>query len=255
MRYPRKDFVTPDSIHGLELARCAVCSPRTPTPGRVAPHRAPAQRRAAPIAATKPVAVDSGARRIFHVTHHQNLPGILAAGRVLSDAAGAAPVVDISSPDNRVLRRELSAGPAPVAAFVPFYLAPDALQWETVRRGELDYRLADSVRTTPPSEFVMLVSSARAGGDDALVADGDAADPSTRFSSRAELGGRMPRRLYDEEDALRSGEFLVPHEFPFAAVTLIGVANDKVRSEVRAILGRHGFAQKVSVYPPWFQRP
>lgn len=202
-----------------------------------------------------PVAVDSGARRIFHVTHQRNLPGILGAGRVLSDAAGARPVVDISAPDNRELRRELSAGPTSVAAYVPFYLAPDALQWEAVRRGEPDHRLADTVRTTPPSEFVMLVSSARAGGDDALVADGDAADATTRFSSRAELGGRMPRRLYDDEDALRSAEFLVPGEFPFTAVTLIGVANDKVRSEVRTLLGEHGFAQKVSVYPPWFQRP
>lgn len=247
--------MTPECIHGLELARCDICSPRTLPPARVAPRRAPPGRRAAPIDTTKPVTVDHGARRIFHLTHHRNLPGILEAGRVLSDAAGAAPVVDISTPDNRELRRELSAGPAPVAGFVPFYLAPDAIQWETMRRGQRDHRLADSVRTTPASEFVMLVSTLRAGGADALIADGDAADVATRFSSQAEAAGRMPRRFYDEEDALRSAEFLVPHEFPFTAVTLIGVANDKVRSEVRALLAEHGFAQKVSVYPPWFQRP
>ena len=36
-------------------------------------------------------------------------------------------------------------------------------------------------------------------------------------------------------------------------ISLIGVANDKVRQIVRAILSPSGFATKVAVYPPWFQ--
>ncbi len=255
LRASREDTVTTECIHGLETARCDLCSPRTPPPAAVKPARAPAQRKAAPISTTRPVTVDAGARRIFHVTHRRNLAGILSKGRILSDAAGADPVVDISASDHRELRREASAGSAPVAAFVPFFLAPNAILWDGLRGGEADHRLAETARSTPASEFVMLVSSARAGGKSAVVADGEAVDPTTRFSSLAELHGRMPRRLYDEEDALRSAEFLVPGEFPFDAVTLVGVANDKVRSEVRALLGEHGFAQKVSVYPPWFQRP
>lgn len=247
--------MTTECIHGLDTARCDLCSPRTPPPAApVRSRRAPAQRKAAPISRTKPVAVDSGARRIFHVTHRRNLAGILAAGSLLSEAAGAAPLVDISAEDNRELRREASTGRGPVAAFVPFFLAPNAIQWEGVCGGEPDHRLAERPRFPPASEFVMLVSTVLAGGKDALVADGDAADPATRFSSLAELRGRMPRALGDEEDVLRSAEFLVPGELPFSAVTLLGVANDKVRAEVRTLLAEHGFAQKVSVYPPWFQR-
>lgn len=251
--------VTTECIHGLDIARCDVCSPRIPPPEARAlkPPRAPARRsdarRSAPISSTKPVAVDTGARRIFHITHRRNLAGILAAGSVLSDAAGAAPAVDISAADNRELRREVLAGAEPVSAHVPFFLAPNAILWDGMRSGEADYRLVDGVRGTPASDFVMLVSTVRAAGDGAVVADGDAADPATRFSSLADLGGRMPRRLHDEEDALRSAEFLVPGEFPFAAMTLVGVANDRVRTEVRSLLEAHGFAQKVSVYPPWFQ--
>lgn len=252
----REDLVTTECIHGLDIARCDVCSPRTPPPDvRAAkPPRSPAPRRSAPIATTKPATVDAGARRIFHITHRRNLAGILAAGRVLSDAAGATPVVDISAVDNRELRREVLVGVEPVAAHVPFFLVPNAILWDGMRNGEADYRLTDGVRSTPASDFVMLVSTARAAGESAIVADGDVADPTTRFSSLAELDGRMPRRLHDEEDALRSAEFLVLGEFPFAAVTLVGVANDKVRTEVRALLEEHGFVQKVSVYPPWFQR-
>lgn len=256
---PWKGHMT-ECIHGLEIERCDACSPRERPAGdrplsaaRVT--RARPARKTTPIASTKPVAVDPGTRRIFHLTHVRNLPLILEAGRVLSDAAGAVPAVDISTSDNRELRREVAVGSVTVASFVPFFLVPDANLWEGIRLGEPDYRLDDAVRRTPAADFVLLVSTAGAGGDNSVIADGDAADPATRFSPLSELGGRMPRRLYDEEDALRVAEFLVPEQFEFSAVTLVGVANDKVRATVREQLTAHGYAQKVSVYPPWFQRP
>jgi ssDNA thymidine ADP-ribosyltransferase, DarT len=174
---------------------------------------------------------------------------------VLAEGAGAAPEVDISAVDNRELRREVRAGEGAeaVAGFVPFFLVPNALLWERMRDSEADYRLAEAAHSIPAADFVVLVSTVRAAGDGAVLADGDAADPATRFSLIAESAGRMPRRLYDEEDAMREAEFLVPREFPVSAVTLVGVANDKVRGQVRELLTSHGFSQKVSVYPPWFQ--
>lgn len=249
-----------ECIHGLEMDRCDICAPRdqdraartsqSPKPARARPTR-----KSAPIASSAPVAVDPGARRIFHLTHVLNLPGILAHGRVLADAAGAKPVVDISASDNRELRREVTIGSATVSSFVPFFLVPDARLWEGIRAGEADYRLDDAIRSTPASDFVLLVSTAGAVGQDSVIADGDAADPTTRFVPLSELHGRMPRRLYDEEDALRVAEFLVSDHVEFSDVNLVGVANDKVRAAVREQLGEYGFTQKVSVYPPWFQRP
>ncbi len=174
---------------------------------------------------------------------------------MLSEAAGATPVVDISAPDNRELRREVTIGAAAVSSFVPFFLVPDARLWEGIRAGESDYRLDDAVRRSPASDFVLLVSTAGAVGSGSVIADGDAADPTTRFVPLSELDGRMPRRLYDEEDALRVAEFLVPDHVEFSDVNLVGVANDKVRAVVREQLASRGFVQKVSVYPPWFQRP
>ncbi len=164
--------------------------------------------------------------------------------------------MDISSADNRELRREVRAGSeraAPVSAFVPFFLVPNASLWERIRDSESDLRLAETVHTMPAADFVILVSTVRAAGESAVVADGDAADPATRFSELAESGGRMPRRLHEEEHVVFDAEFLVPESFAFDAVTLVGVANDKVRSDVRALLNEHGYTQKVSVYPPWFQ--
>lgn len=249
-----------ECIHGLEAGRCDVCAPRkSAAPGSTAstvkPVRARPKRTARAGGSTKPVAVDPGTRRIFHITHEKNLEGILSEKQILSDAAGAQPMLDISSDDNRELRRELSAGPATVAAYVPFFLSTDAILWEELRSGSANYRLSEDSQNIPASEFVILVGSVRAAGADAVIADGDAADPATEFSSPDLLGGRMPRRFFEEEDSLRSAEFLVLNAFPIESVSLISVANDKVRARVRELVGAHGFAHKISVYPPWFQRP
>ena len=53
----------------------------------------------------------------------------------------------------------------------------------------------------------------------------------------------------------RDAEFLVKGTFPFELVSLIGVAHAKSRDVVKAILSTSGYSTKVSVYPPWFQRP
>ncbi|MEO7349799.1 MAG: DarT ssDNA thymidine ADP-ribosyltransferase family protein [Terrimesophilobacter sp.] len=217
------------------------------------PTRARPQRSTRVSSSTKEVAVDTGTRRIFHLTHVKNLEAILTQKQILSDAAGANPLIDISSPDNRELRRELKAGAASVASYVPFFLAPDALLWEGMRSGVANYRLANNAERIPASEFVMLVGSVSGAGSDSMITDGDAADPATQFSSPDQLGGRMPRRFFEEEDSIRSAEFLVPGAFPLTSITLIGVANDKVRAQVRAMVSAHGFTHKVSVYPPWFQ--
>lgn len=248
-----------ECIHGLDTERCDACAPRKrPDPNATAPAkpvRARAPRSSRSSGSAKQVKVDPGTRRIFHLTHVKNLDGILSEGKILSDGAGATPVVDISSADNRQLRREVSAGDTSVATFVPFFLAADAILWEDLRGGVADYRLSDEAHNIPSSEFVLLVGSVQGAGGDAVITDGDAADSVTEFSSPEKLGGRMPRRFFEEEDSIRSAEFLVPHAFPFSSVTLVGVANDKVRSQVRELMAAHGFTQKVSVYPPWFQRP
>lgn len=186
------------------------------------------------------------------MTHIRNLPGILDSGRILSDLSGAHPTIDISAPDNRERRRDAVIGSARVASFVPFFLAADALLWESILAGSADSRLHAVVRTTPAADFVMLVSTIAAGGSSAIMADGDATDPRTVFSSPADLG-RMPRRTLDDDNGMRVAEYLVPDELAFSSVSLIGVANEKVRSSVREQLAAHALSQKVSVYPPWFQ--
>jgi hypothetical protein len=282
----RKVFALSDEcIHGLADGLCASCFPKAaPEPStatRVAKPRAsrareaasPTALRSAPVATAPSVKAvrfstasggNVGEQRIYHVTHITNLPGILASGALLADASEARDadaVLDITSTGYRETRRSTVVTAAEpersVAEYVPFFLSPDSLLWDSIRSREADPRLAPTADDWAAFDFVVLVSTVGKASETAgsVVADGDAAGPLTRFGVNAESRERMLRTLRADKDsdAILAAEFLVEESFPFELVTLIGVANDKVRDSVKEILSASGFRPKVAVYPPWFQ--
>ena len=264
--------MTDDCIHGLVAELCDQCTPKavpvvSGTPSSSAsrsrsPRRKPSTRRA-PLLSEKATIVDHGTKRIFHVTHLRNLPGILASGCIYADASGAEPVIDLSSAETRALRRAaaVSSGES-VASFVPFFLVPHAEVWAGVLTGTADERLAPAVRALPVAEFVMLVSTmgqisqvghtgqGEFAADGVVLADDDAAAAVTRFTAVEGENLRLPR--LDEGRELVA-ELLVQDSFPMGSVALVGVANDKVRGQVRELLRASEFSPKIAVYPPWFQ--
>lgn len=249
-----------DCIHGLEAALCDQCTPKAApvasavtAPAKVTRTRAvrrPAARKS-PMISESAAVVDPGTKRIFHLTHLRNLPGILSAGELRADTHGAEPEVDLSSPDNRARRREalLEAGGV-VASYVPFFLTPLADVWALRLDKAEDDRLASATLSLSASEFVMLVSTVGRVGKGVVLATGDAAAPSTRFVPLSGDPVTVPR-LDDEQEP--QAELLVPESLSLNAVTLIGVANDLARGQVREALRSSGFSPKIAVYPPWFQ--
>jgi hypothetical protein len=279
--------VNEECIHGLDGELCALCFPpaapvastvpvaRAPRASRARTAEAPTALRtvAAPIttgtAKTKRHDDNVGEQRIYHLTHIRNLPGILAADRLLADASDAwetRPVVDISSPANRDARRQTpinGAADRAVADHVPFFLSPNALVWENIRAQSLDPRLSEAAHEAAAFDFVILVSTvkkvldAQAADADATpfaVTDGDAAFTTTRFGSTPDAADTLLRTLRAnlDSDSILKAELLVPGEFPFGLITLIGVANDRVRDAVKPLLAAASHKPKVAVYPPWF---
>ncbi len=280
-----------ECIHGLDNGLCAVCFPKaapevaavassgSPRAGRARSAARATPRRTALLAAarssrgpTKHAVDDVGEQRIYHVTHIRNLSDILTTGSLLADASdawGTRPTVDISSVRNREARRiapVAGEGGRSVASFVPFFLSPNASVWESIRSRADDPRLALGAHGSAASDFVILVSTvkkvidAHAGDKElrpasAVVADGDAAAEPTRFGAAPEASERMLRKLRADQDseAILEAEFLVREAFPFELVTLVGVANDRVRDSVKDILKSSAYLSKVAVYPPWFQ--
>ncbi|TXN31961.1 DUF4433 domain-containing protein [Lacisediminihabitans profunda] len=263
-----------ECIHGLDAGLCDQCYPkpapevevvvstgtRTPTRPKLSSRAAPRRTLTPRRLSTTPLD-DVGEQRIYHVTHMNNLGGILGSGILsdLSEAWESRPVVDISSADARESRRSTlvagSEGPS-VAHYVPFVLSPNASIWQSIRTGVADPRLSAEIAHTAPSDFVLLVTTVKKIVDseaESAVTDGDAAHVLTRFGSTPEAAERMLRRLRADEDSILHAEYLVRDTVPFELVTLIGVANDKARDAVKAILKASPTKPKVAVYPPWFQ--
>ena len=203
------------------------------------------------------------------------------------------PAVDISSAETRESRRAIlvsGQGSLSVAKYVPFFLSPDASVWDSIRAHNDDPRLALDAHGSAPFDFVILVSTvkkaldaqaatetstetstetdaeptdaANAAADESgsaaasvVATDGDATGALTRFGASREDAERVLRTLRADPDsaAILEAEFLVEEAFPYELVTLIGVANDKVREAVKPILAASSHRPKVAVYPPWFQ--
>lgn len=251
-----------ECIHGLDEGLCDTCYPKAVVEQPAAPRtpavrRTPGTRSAAPRVAGAPVTklstLDVAAQRIYHVTHINNLEAILGEGSLV---AGAVPAVDVSSEINRELRRTAEVAPGRIVAeYVPFFLAPTATLWVDLRDGAVGAHWSAEARAAAPSDFVMLVTSLGAlgavGESDAVLSDGDPAHSLTRFAA-TDSTERMLRRLHDTEDALLDAEALALGSVPFEAITVIGVANNRARDAVRALLAASSFTPKVAVYPPWF---
>jgi len=189
--------------------------------------------------------------RVYHITHMRNLPAIIEAGELRADTR---PVLDVSSELTRELRAaaEAAAGIA-VAGYVPFFLAPDSVPWEELRRGAAEPRWSAAARAAASTDFVFLVSTVKSLGDTLVITDGDAAGSLTRFAAGSEDAQRMLVHLHDDPDRRLDAEALALESFPIDAVQLVGVANDRARDSVKELLADSGFTPKVAVYPPWFQ--
>lgn len=248
-----------ECIHGFEEGLCDTCYPaKVPEPVKAV--RAPSSGRTLKTVrhsgksatATVSPMLNLVTQRIYHVTHERNLAGILEAGAL---TAHAAPAVDVSSPITRELRAaaDLASGRT-VADHVPFFLSPSAGRWDELKAGAIGPHWSDEARAASPLDYVILVSTAEAIGPDVVLADRDAAEHDTRIAIGLDAVAPAIRRVHSTDPDFHEPEVLAPDSFDFAHITLIGVANEKVRERVRAVLGKAGgHAPKVSVYPPWFQ--
>ncbi|GAB3616978.1 hypothetical protein GCM10027416_15350 [Okibacterium endophyticum] len=260
-----------ECIHGFDVGQCATCFPQEPPQSETAatPVRRKASRTSRPAlgsAKHEPEVVDLGQRRLYHVSHIDNLDGILEHGALLADAdlaGGGLRRVDISSSAQRDRRRQVLVAGHPVSAYVPFFLTPDADTWTNLRIGSRDSRLSPAAYEFPPSDYVVFVTTidrVRPLTREKIpvgfaVADDDSADDLARIET-SETGVNRAFQRFDGDDGrerARVAEALVAESVPLGAVSLVGVANIRVRERVKDALTAAGQTTKVAAYTPWFE--
>ena len=197
--------------------------------------------------------------QIFHITHVDNLPSIIAHGCLWSDSQRiarnlATTNIGYSHIKVRRLNRPVTAGSGgKLGDYVPFNFCPRSVMLYVVSRGHPDYMGGQD-------DIVHLVSSvnaAIASGKPWAFTDRHADLGYARyFASLDELSevdwSVMPLTNWAEDEIKekRQAEFLVYEKFPWAAVQSIGVKSSAVASRVQAIV--RGSVPPVAVRPGWY---
>jgi hypothetical protein len=201
---------------------------------------------------------------IYHITHWENLPRILANDGLLSYAALKQRSIqyhDIANEDiqDKRAQKRVPCGPGgTLHDYVPFYFAPRSPMLYCAYRGGTRYPEGQA-------PVIHLVSSAQVVYGrylPAVFTNGHAImELSDYFTDLPDLEqidwNVMASRWWNDTQEhpgrkrRRQAEFLVYHHFPWALVSEIGVLNSRIAAQVETILGDTAHRPRVVVRADW----
>ena len=191
--------------------------------------------------------------KIYHITHVENLPRILADGCVFSDAVinqsgGPSKTIGMSTIKQRRLSLPVKCHPGDkVGEYVPFYFCARSVMLYIIYQGnhpEVSYRGGQG-------PIVHLEADLRAAVDWAVQKNrrwaftlSNAGAVYTEFRSNLAQLAEIDWDAVDARDWRapetkegKQAEFLIYEEFPCHLIERIGVSSASVYSQVRAALG------------------
>lgn len=182
---------------------------------------------------------------LFHITHEQNIPGIVAEGGLLSHNAAHASrsPTDVSDPEVQKRRASVVFHGRPLHDYVNLYFRAKG-------------PMLSARRELQKSLVVLYVTRDLLHQPGVFFTDGNAASPRTRsFSDPSDLE-QLDWNCLDAEfwtdicdgKRKRAAEVLVPDRVPLAMVAKAVVLHESLRSELRA----HGWRKPVDVRRDWF---
>lgn len=206
--------------------------------------------------------------KIYHITHVQNLPGILRHGGLYSDAERIARsldchVVGMQSIKERRLGTTVTCHPdTKVGEYVPFYFCPRSVMLYILHQGnheELKYRGGQQPVVHLEADLIQVVRWADAAGFHWAFTDVNASAFYARFFSNL----RELREIdWDAVAATdwratsvkekKQAEFLVFRRFPWGLVERIGVRDAATQKQVQGMLSGMGNQLRVEVLPDWY---
>lgn len=198
---------------------------------------------------------------IYHITDASNLPGIIAGGGLVSEAALAAkggPKVVIGYDHIKLRRMEQTRIPHAnnrfVGEFVPFYYCPRSPMLYVVNRGRTGRQPGCQ------TEIVHLVSTVANGialGRQWAISDVNAGSNYPSFFNHPNaldsLDWQAIGSQYWQNCATqKAAEFLVADAFPWQQIVAIGCHNQTVAQRVTAALAASSHKPRVLLRPAWY---
>jgi len=199
---------------------------------------------------------------IYHITHIDNLPGIIQAGCLWSDSERigqgfSTTIVGHKHIKDRRLRRAVSIAAGGVLGdYVPFYFCPRSVMLHSIWRGlvesysgeqgtvvHLVSTVEEATRLERPWAFTNLHAELWEAD---YFDDLDQLDQLQWNIIGSNKWGGDDRRKY------KQAEFLVHQAFPWTAVHRIGVHSDKIRLKVEEITADSGHRPLATVESEWY---
>lgn len=206
--------------------------------------------------------------KIYHITHVDNLAGIVAAGGLFSDsrvARDGGPSSMIGMPTIKERRLRLPVGCHPgrrVGEFVPFYFCPRSIMLYVISCGNhpsLTYRGGQRPIVHLQADLHETVEWADDQGVAWAYSLSNAGAAYAQFRNRLhDLGDidwdAVQNSDFREPDVKESkqAEFLVDGFFPWHLVELVGVYSSALLDQVRLVLPPSAVRPSVAIRGDWY---
>jgi hypothetical protein len=196
---------------------------------------------------------------IYHITDVENLPGILAAGGLRSDAAmadGEPTVIGYGHIKQRRMTeiRVDCCGGRFVGEFVPFYFCPRSPMLYTINRGNTG-RSPGCQKTI--IHLVSTIGAALSQTRSWAISDGNAGAFHTEFFSDlgvlSQLDWEAIRATqWQGRTHQKSAEFLLADFFAWPAIHRVGCQNPQTALEVQHLIAADAHRPTVTVENSWY---
>lgn len=205
--------------------------------------------------------------KVYHITHVDNLPRILADGCLLSDAAmnargGPQTIIGMSTIKARRLSLPVKCHSGDcVGEYVPFYFCPRSVMLYIIYMGnhpEIKYRDGQGPIVHLEADLSEAIDWANRSSRRWAFTLSNAGAIYTEFRSTPDqlqeinwdaVAARDWRASEVKEG--KQAEFLVHEAFPWKLVERVGVVSASLRAQVRNILGTAG-QPVVEIRPDWY---
>lgn len=207
--------------------------------------------------------------KIYHITHLDNLEGILEEGVIWSDAMMVKQKLDCNLVGmNKIKRRRLEElevdchAPRMVGDFVPFNFCPRSVMLFILHRGnleELTYKGGQRPMIHLQADLSEVVTWADGEGVPWAFSDRNAGAYLASFYDDLEKLGEVNWDAVQATDFRPSGikegkqaEFLYFESFPWELVEKIGVYDATIKQRVKSKLAPVEHSPQVLVKPSWY---